>query len=60
MEVVYDGAPLEVGFNVTYLMDVARQTGEGELIFEFSDTLSPTLRDAQDASTLYVLMPLRV
>ena len=61
MEVVYEGTPLEVGFNVTYLMDVARQTGDGELIFEFSDTLSPTLvRDAQDASTLYVLMPLRV
>ncbi|MBA4750493.1 MAG: DNA polymerase III subunit beta [Alphaproteobacteria bacterium] len=61
MEVEYTGAPLEVGFNVSYLMDVARQTGDGEMLFEFSDSLSATLiRDSKDERTLYVLMPLRV
>jgi DNA polymerase III sliding clamp (beta) subunit (PCNA family) len=40
---------------------VARQTGDGEMLFEFSDSLSATLiRDSKDERTLYVLMPLRV
>jgi DNA polymerase III subunit beta len=62
MEVAYEGANLEVGFNVSYLMDVARQTGDGEMMFEFAqDALAPTLvRDSRDEHTVYVLMPLRV
>jgi DNA polymerase-3 subunit beta len=61
IEVSYGGAPLEIGFNSRYLLDIAQQI-EGETAeFALSDAASPTIvRDVEDASALYVLMPMRV
>lgn len=57
----YESEPMEIGFNAKYLLDVAGQIGGDQTRFEFADSGSPTLvRDDADASTLYVLMPLRV
>jgi DNA polymerase-3 subunit beta len=58
--VTYAAAPLEIGFQARYLNDITDQIG-GEVEFLFSDGSAPTVvRDAGDASALYVLMPMRV
>jgi DNA polymerase-3 subunit beta len=61
LEARYSAAPLEIGFNSRYLLDIAEQIqGEG-VQFELSDAGSPTIvRDSDDRSALYVLMPMRV
>jgi DNA polymerase-3 subunit beta len=58
--VKYASTPLEIGFQARYLSDITDQI-EGEVEFHFSDGSAPTVvRDAGDASALYVLMPMRV
>ena len=61
IEVRFSAQPMEIGFNSAYLMDVAKQIeGEGCRI-SLSDPASPTIiQDVADASSLYVLMPMRV
>lgn len=61
MEVRFNADPIEIGFNSAYLMDVTRQIeGDGCRIL-LSDPASPTIiQDIGDASSLYVLMPMRV
>ena len=56
----YDAGPLEIGFQARYLNDITDQIA-GEVEFHFSDGAAPTVvRDAGNASALYVLMPMRV
>ncbi len=56
----YDAGPIEIGFQARYLNDVTDQV-TGDVEFRFADGASPTIvRDAADASALYVLMPMRV
>jgi DNA polymerase-3 subunit beta len=58
--VKYDAGPLEIGFQARYLNDITDQIA-GEVEFLFADGAAPTVvRDAGDASALYVLMPMRV
>ena len=61
LEIHFNAGPMEIGFNSAYLMDVTRQIeGEGCRI-SLSDPASPTIiQDVADASSLYVLMPMRV
>tara|TARA_Y100000588_G_C14263252_1_gene928590 strand:- start:105 stop:1175 length:1071 start_codon:yes stop_codon:yes gene_type:complete len=61
LEVNYSGDTIEIGFNSRYLLDIANQI-EGENIeFSLADSGSPTIvRDLEDNSALYVLMPMRV
>jgi DNA polymerase III subunit beta len=61
IEVRYHAAPIEIGFNSRYLLDIAQQIdGEGAR-FLMSDAASPTVvRDISDPGVLYVLMPMRV
>ncbi len=61
LEVTYTAAPMEIGFNSRYLLDIATQI-EGEACRLFiADPASPTIiRDTSDDSALYVLMPMRV
>ncbi|MDA0341329.1 MAG: DNA polymerase III subunit beta [Proteobacteria bacterium] len=61
LEVSYSAGPMEIGFNSRYLLDIANQIeGEG-VIFSLADAASPTIvRDQDDDSSLYVLMPMRV
>jgi DNA polymerase III subunit beta len=61
LEIAYDGAPIEIGFNARYLLDITGQLQGTEAEFKLADAASPTLMgDASDASALYVLMPMRV
>ncbi len=60
--VSYDSGPLEIGFQARYLNDITDQVDDrGQVEFCFADGSAPTVvRDAADASALYVLMPMRV
>ena len=58
--VTYDSGALEIGFQARYLNDITDQIKD-QVEFCFSDGAAPTVvRDAADASGLYVLMPMRV
>jgi DNA polymerase III subunit beta len=58
--VKYEAPPLEIGFQARYLNDITDQIAE-LVEFRFADGSAPTVvRDAADASALYVLMPMRV
>lgn len=61
VEVEFSGDALEIGFNVTYLLDaLGAMEGEGfELNLKASDA-SGLLTDPSDDSTRYVVMPMRL
>jgi DNA polymerase-3 subunit beta len=61
-QVRYESTPLEIGFQSRYLKDITDQIEDRNTVeFRFSDGSAPTIvRDAADASALYVLMPMRV
>ena len=57
----YDSEELEIGFNARYLLDISSQLESENMRFLLSDPGSPTMvRDVNDPSALYVLMPMRV
>lgn len=57
----YGAAPLEIGFNARYLLDIAGQLESEEARFMLADPGSPTMvKDGSDETALYVLMPMRV
>ncbi|MFZ4761314.1 MAG: DNA polymerase III subunit beta [Alphaproteobacteria bacterium] len=61
IEASYTDAPMEIGFNSRYLLDIAAQLDGGGCRFSMSDSGSPTvIGAANDESALYVLMPMRV
>jgi DNA polymerase-3 subunit beta len=61
LDVDYDAAPLDVGFNARYLLDITGQLDGDTALFKLADPGSPTvIQDREGASTLYVLMPMRV
>ena len=61
LEVRYDGALLDFGFNARYLLDILQQVEGDGARFNLADTAAPAIiQDVSDASALYVLMPMRV
>jgi len=57
----YKAAPIEIGFNARYIMDILERIDGAKAVFLFSDAGSPTLvREAEGEAALYVLMPMRV
>jgi DNA polymerase III subunit beta len=65
LEVRYQSTPLEIGFNSRYLLDITDQIGGEYVQFQMADAGSPTIvresaPEANGASALYVLMPMRV
>ena len=61
IEVDYDSAPIDIGFNARYLLDIIEQLAGDTALIKLADPGSPTLiQDRDGASALYVLMPLRV
>ncbi len=61
LEVDYDAAAIDIGFNARYLLDIAGQLDGDTALFKLADPGSPTLiQDREGASALYVLMPMRV
>jgi len=61
IETSYAGDSLEIGFNSAYLLDIARQIEGDNAQLLLADAASPTIvREVDDASAIYVLMPMRV
>jgi DNA polymerase-3 subunit beta len=61
LEVDYDAAPIDIGFNARYLLDITAQLDSDTALFKLADPGSPTLvLDRDGAAALYVLMPMRV
>ena len=61
LEVSYDGAEIEIGFNARYLLDIANQIDGDMMEFALSDSAAPTVICAPgDDANLFVLMPMRV
>ena len=61
INVEYKGSPLEIGFNVSYLVDVLTvvHTDSVQLILSDSNS-SVLLKAAEDNPALYVVMPMRL
>jgi DNA polymerase III subunit beta len=61
IEADYDSAPIDIGFNARYLLDIVGQLSSDTALIRLADPGSPTLiQDREGAPALYVLMPLRV
>lgn len=61
VEVDYSGPELEVGFNVSYLLDVMNVIGGSQVRFILSDgNSSALLTDFDDDASSYVVMPMRL
>lgn len=57
----YTGGTLEIGFNVSYLIDVLNCVGSETVLFELSDANSSVIiREDATAQDLYVVMPMRL
>ena len=55
------GAPISVGFNARYLMDVLQAVETDDVAFDINDDMSPgVLRPAGDTSYTAVVMPVRI
>ena len=61
LEVSYQGADLEIGFNVSYLLDVLTVLESKEVCMELSDpNSSAVIFSPEDQRARYVIMPMRL
>ena len=61
LDAEYNGEPLEIGFNARYILDMMAEIDGPKVRLEMASAAAPTVvRDPEDTSTLYVLMPMRV
>ncbi|SUZ30565.1 DNA polymerase III subunit beta [Roseibaca ekhonensis] len=59
--VAYADERLEIGFNAKYLLEIANQVDRENAVFLFNSSGDPTLmREGNDTSAVYVVMPMRV
>jgi DNA polymerase III subunit beta len=61
LEIDYALDPLDIGFNVTYLIDVLNNVSDEEITFSFADANSSCLvTTVNDENYKYVVMPMRI
>ncbi|MDR2876030.1 MAG: DNA polymerase III subunit beta [Methylobacillus sp.] len=61
MEIAYSGDSLDIGFNVTYMIDVLTNVSNDNVIFSFNDANSSCLVTIPgDENYKYVVMPMRI
>lgn len=61
LEVQSAGEPLDVGFNINYLLDVLMNLGASEVVFSFGDANASALITMPERSDYkYVVMPMRI
>ena len=61
LAVAYGDERLEIGFNAKYLLEIASQVDRENAVFLFNTANEPTLmREGNDTSAVYVVMPMRV
>lgn len=61
LEVAYSGDALDIGFNVTYMIDVLNNVSTDQVLFSFADANSSCLVTVpEDEDYKYVVMPMRI
>jgi DNA polymerase-3 subunit beta len=61
LPVAYNDETLEIGFNAKYLQEISAQVDKENAIFFFNSPSDPVLmREGNDDSAIYVVMPMRV
>jgi DNA polymerase-3 subunit beta len=62
LEIAYQGDPLDVGFNIGYLLDVLTNLNCETVVFAFGDhaTSSTLVTVPEEANFKYVVMPMRI
>ena len=61
LAVAYGDEKLEIGFNAKYLLEIASQVDRENAVFLFNSAADPVLmREGNDMSAVYVVMPMRV
>lgn len=61
LAVAYADEALEIGFNAKYLLEIASQVDRENAVFMFNGARDPTImREGNDTSAVYVVMPMRV
>ena len=61
LEVAYKGEPLDIGFNITYLLGVLQNVDSAEVAFAFGDANSSALVTMPGRDDYkYVVMPMRI
>ena len=61
LAVAYGDERLEIGFNAKYLLEIASQVDRENAVFLFDTPQQPTMmREGNDQSAVYVVMPMRV
>ena len=61
LEIGYNGDPLDIGFNITYLLDVLYEPDQREVYFAFGDANSSALVTMPERDDYkYVVMPMRI
>ena len=57
----YDGEDFTIGFNSKYLIDIASEIEDKNLIFKLKNSTSPVLVfDNSDKNSFYVIMPMKI
>ncbi len=61
LEIDYEGLPLDIGFNVRYLLDVLNNLDDEKIVCSFGDVNSSALiTRPENANFKYVVMPMRI
>ncbi|WP_428771896.1 DNA polymerase III subunit beta [Vibrio sp.] len=61
LDVQFDGEPIEIGFNVSYVLDVLNTLRCDSVQVSMSDAnASALIENAEDDSAMYVVMPIRL
>lgn len=61
LEIEYDGEPMDIGFNVTYMLDALNALDCETVQIGLTDNSSSSLiREPGDETTIYVVMPMRI
>ncbi|HZQ60820.1 MAG TPA: DNA polymerase III subunit beta [Casimicrobiaceae bacterium] len=61
IEIAYQGDPLDIGFNITYLLDVLQNLASENVRFAFGDSNSSALVTMPERNDYkYVVMPMRI
>ena len=61
IEVVFSGPDLEIGFNITYILDALNviDSTKVEMLF-YGEENSCLIREPENSSEVYVVMPMRL
>ena len=61
LAVSYADEKLDIGFNAKYLQEIASQVDRENAVFFFNSSGDPAMmREGNDTSAIYVVMPMRV